>query len=115
MSKVLLFSESAATRDYVAGSLVHGGLQVTTASDGAGFLKCLAVAKFDLAVIDLHAYTINSVELVNSLKRRVPPIPSILLANSGSEQTALKCSADQVLFKPVDPHDMVAAANKVLG
>lgn len=115
MSKILVFIEQAATREHAAESLLHGGFQVTAASDGAAFLKSLAAQKFDLAIIDLHAYSINSVELLNTLKRRASPIPSILLANSESEKVALACHADHVLFRPVSVADWVVAANKVLG
>ena len=118
---VLLAEDNPINALLVTAALGRSGHRVTHVTDGAAALAAMADTKFSMVLMDLHMPGMDGPDAILALRRtedetgvkRTPVI--VLTADARAETaTAMKAiGADSVLSKPVDPHALTMACEKV--
>jgi CheY-like chemotaxis protein len=88
------------------------GHVVREAQDGAEALEEVERELPDLVVTDVMMPHMNGIELAERLQARAAPVP--LIAISADRQKLAEVAADVKIEKPFDPHELVAAATRLL-
>ena len=117
MNTILLIEdglESSPTADL----LNRSGYRVIAADDGSSALSLLQKgASVDLVIIDYAASGSASLELLHSLKKIAPAVPSILLASNASIEMYLKAlslGVFEYLNKPVKTEELIRTVKTAL-
>lgn len=118
---VLVAEDNQINALLVTAALGRAGHRVTHVTDGAAALAAMAETKFSLVLMDLHMPGMDGPDAISALRRiedqtgaaRTPVI--VLTADARAETAAAMKSigADSVLSKPVDPHALTVACEKV--
>ena len=118
MPTALVVDDSATDRRLVGGLLEKSpDWSVVYASDGAQALIELDLIEVDVVVTDLVMPRMNGRELVETIKKRDPLIPVVLITGKGSEQIAVKAlefGAASYLPKRRLSQDLLTTVNRVL-
>ena len=119
MGTVLLVDDSMAARVRARNALVEAGFTVMEAADGVEALEKLATAsEVQLIVCDINMPRMSGVELIEELSRRKQAYPPFLMLTSEGRldliQRARELGARGWMFKPFDPHQLVASAKKIV-
>jgi DNA-binding NtrC family response regulator len=117
MNTILLIEdglESSPTADL----LNRSGYRVIAADDGSSALSLLQKgASVDLVIIDYAASGSASLELLHSLKKIAPAVPSILLASNASIEMYLKAlslGVFEYLNKPIKTEELIRTVKTAL-
>jgi CheY-like chemotaxis protein/anti-sigma regulatory factor (Ser/Thr protein kinase) len=117
-TKVLVVDDSAMDRR-LARRLIekYTGMIPTLAVDGRDALAAIDRDVPDIVVTDLHMPEMDGLELVESVRRRLPHLPVILMTAHGSEDTAvqaLRRGAASYVPKRSLADDLVSTIESVL-
>ena len=88
MARILIVEDSPTHAEQMQGLLEASGHEAAVAETGAAALKSLAVRQPDLILIDYMLPGMNGLQLIETVRRYFPRIPSILVAAEGSEEIA---------------------------
>lgn len=119
MRTALLVSPDAPTRDSLIAALNGSGIAAVAASECDTALRCLASVKADIVLLDTTCS--NVAGLREDVRELSGPIPVLYIAgrDPGYSPVAFTRNgngyADQVIRRPFDPSDVVAAAKAALG
>ena len=122
MAKILVIEDVDAVRRAIVSVLqTLGGHDVITASDGQMGLEVLEKETVDLTVTDIWMPKEDGISFLQKAKERYPTMPVIVVTGGGPNFPPIELSAsimeshgaDQVLIKPFDDEDLLAAVAKL--
>ena len=115
MARVLVVEDDPSDRVILGNIVERTGHEVYFASDGKQALKIHVKKSIDVVVTDLQMPRVNGLEFIMSLRALFPETPIIVVSGLKPELLAEVRSrgALVVLSKPVDPHELVEALEKV--
>jgi len=116
---VLLVEDDPEIRAPFRGLLEHAGFSVREATDGLQAIGMFQVHAVDAIVIDLVLPRLDGITTIITLRhtlhgQQVPIIVVTALNDSQSAQSARQAGANEVLFKPIRPYQLMEALNKYL-
>jgi len=122
MKTILVVDDEADIRDMMESHLTEIGYEVVTAADGKEALRKLAENDFDLVLMDVHIPEMDGLEATRQIRNPASPvrnhaIPIIAVTASAlkiDEEACLQAGMNNYLSKPVLPHELVAAIDKVI-
>ncbi|MEY8735469.1 response regulator [Peribacillus frigoritolerans] len=116
MTKILIVDDDAHIRELINLLLRKEGFDLYEASDGMQALKVMAIAKIDLAVIDIMMPNMDGWQLCKEL-REFSDIPILMLTAKGETTQKVKgfgLGADDYLVKPFEPIELVLRIKALL-
>lgn len=120
MAKILVVDDLPANRALLVTLIGHSGHQALESGDGAEALEVVRVHRPELVISDILMPTMDGYEFVRQL-RADPQLAStqvIFCSAHYHEQEArslaLACGVSQVLVKPCEPEDVLAAIEQAL-
>jgi DNA-binding NarL/FixJ family response regulator len=117
MTRVMVVDDHPMWRDAVARDLTEAGLEVVaTASNGEEALRRAAVARPNVAVVDLRLPTMTGVDVTRDLVRADPSLRVLVLSASGERDdvlAAVKAGATGYLVKSASREEFLAAVHSV--
>lgn len=120
MALVLIVDDQPVNRELVA-SLLHGsGHDTLQAADGCEALELVRLRRPDLVICDILMPVMDGYEFVRAL--RAEPVLShtpvvfysATFMESSARELAVRCGVSEVLIKPCEPEDILAAVGRVL-
>ena len=115
---ILLIDDNPGMLETLSDILTSCGFEVDTALDGSQALQKFEAQSYSVAVVDIILPGMNGVELIRKLKPEHPDTSFIVItAYTDSELTrqAREEQATAILYKPVDPHQLVTLVKKLTG
>jgi DNA-binding response OmpR family regulator len=109
---VLVVDDERFIVDLIADVLEDEGFSVIRAFDGVQATKAIRRRLPDLVIADIMMPYLDGVTLAQSLQKRDPPIPVILMSAGRREMPAFDGT---FLPKPFDLDELVALARKLTG
>ena len=119
-TQILIVDDSRVTREVTKVFLIAKDVNLLEARHGEDALKVVRESKPDLVVADLQMPRLDGAGLCRALaaEAELAPVPVIILtsnADAASKQRCLDAGAREVLNKPVQPAELLAAINRQLG
>ncbi|HVL45643.1 MAG TPA: EAL domain-containing protein [Acidovorax sp.] len=120
MAKILVVDDLPANRALVVTLIGHSGHQALEAADGAEALAVVRTERPDLVISDILMPTMDGFEFVRQLRSEhgLAATQVIFCSAHYQEEQALRlaeaCGVTQVLFKPCEPQDILAAIEQAL-
>lgn len=118
MARILIVEDSPTQAEQLQGVLEGAGYETTLAANGAEALTSLALAVPDLVLADYMMPEINGLQLIETIRRDYPRVPSILVAAQGSEDIAAEAlqrgAAGYIPKRRINP-DLLRTVQKLLG
>ncbi len=120
MAKILVVDDLPANRALVVTLIGHSGHQALEAADGAQALEMVRAERPDLVISDILMPTMDGYEFVRQLRadHGLAATQVIFYSAHYREQEArslaLACGVTQVLVKPCEPQDILAAIEQAL-
>ena len=118
---VLVVDDDDRIRDLVARYLTENGFFVSTAEDAAQAKEILAVAQYDVLVVDVMMPGQDGMSLTDELRQKINgqnnDVPILLLTAMGEVEDKIKglsAGADDYLTKPFDPRELVLRLQAIL-
>jgi DNA-binding NtrC family response regulator len=114
--RVLLADDEPLSREFLAEALAEFGCEVTAVADGDAAFAALRSQPFDLVLTDLRMPGRDGVAVVTEARLRDPDMPVVLVTAHGTLGVAVEAmreGADDVLEKPVSPHDLGLSLRRV--
>jgi len=111
MAKILLVEDDAAAAQFAITWLTDENYLVEWASDGAKALDLLAIADFDVILLDWEVPKHSGYEILRHLRDRGNHTPVIMLTGKGAlkdKEMGLDGGADDYLAKPYDLSELCA-------
>ena len=118
MQRVLVVDDSAATRDFIGGSLEDAlGIEVDYAASGLEALKRLPTGQYDLIFTDINMPNINGLELIRFIRQnpalaKVPIVVISTEATAADRDRAMQLGGTDYLVKPFTAEQVVATFKK---
>jgi CheY-like chemotaxis protein len=112
VSRILVVDDEPDLRYILRWIFERAGHEVSEASDGAQALKSALASLPDLVVTDMMMPVMGGAELITHLRANPLTAGIPILAATGDCHVA--GAADQVLAKPYDPTQLVAAADALI-
>ena len=115
--RILIVEEERMLARSMKSILEAKGFSVENLPDGSSGLRCALTGVYDLLILSITAPGSNGIQIVESVRKRHPMVPIILLATqSGTEDRImyLSAGADYYLPKPFDFREMVACVDALL-
>lgn len=115
MPRVLIIDDQKDVRAMVAIVLRVNRFEVEEADSGAAALKAFAEGSFDAAIVDIFLGDTSGVDVIASLRERMPGLP--IIAVSGMTTLDFLDQAPHLanvvcLQKPFRPNDLLQALRK---
>ena len=118
MARILIVEDSRTQAEQLQGVLEGAGYETTLAENGTEALKSLAVTLPDLLLVDYMMPEMDGLQLIETVRRDFPRIPSILVAAEGSEEIAAEAlqrgAAGYIPKRRLNP-DLLRTVQKLLG
>jgi two-component system chemotaxis response regulator CheY len=120
MKRLLIVDDSKLMRDMVAACLRPlGSVSFEFAGTGLEAIERLALAAFDLVVLDLNMPDVGGVEVVEFVRAqdRLRTLPILIVTTRGdddSKQRVLAAGASAFLAKPFAPEQILGEARRLL-
>jgi DNA-binding response OmpR family regulator len=111
MAKILLVEDDASAAQFAITWLTDENYLVEWASDGAKALDLLAIADFDVILLDWELPKHSGYEILRHLRDRGNRTPVIMLTGKGTikdKEMGLDGGADDYLAKPYDLSELCA-------
>jgi CheY-like chemotaxis protein len=131
MKNILLIDDDTHVREPIAKALSRAGFNVQTAVNADSGLASLADGEFDLLISDIIMPGIDGVQAIRQARASHPDIKIIAISGGGNfaQETfepdaitttaylraATDAGADEVLTKPFERQELIAAVNKLTG
>ncbi len=115
-SRLLVVDDDAELRELIDQYLSGQGFEVETVEDGVAMDERLAVAQFDLIILDLMLPGEDGLSIAKRLKSDAD-IPIVILSAQGDDVdriVGLEVGADDYLPKPFNPRELLARIRAVL-
>lgn len=113
---ILLVDDDPMLCQLFATSLLRHDYQVESVYSGIDALKYCNANPVDLIVLDVMMSGMDGLDVVATI-RLTSDIPIILLSartDSGSRMRGINAGANEYLFKPITPDDLLACIRKLL-
>lgn len=120
MAGILIIDDDETIRSVFKRFLEGKGYEVTVAADGRQGLRALEDGAIDLVITDIMMPETDGLEVVMAIRGRETDIPVIAISGGMHAMPmdflpmAKKFGAKDVLYKPVELDDLLAAVNKAL-
>lgn len=120
MNKVLIVDDSKLMREMVAACLQPlGEVEFVFAETGLEAIERLALAGFDLVVLDLDMPDLGGLELTEFVRaqERLRGLPILIVTTRGDEESRarlLEAGASSFLAKPFAPQQILDEARQLL-
>jgi two-component system response regulator RegA len=111
-STFLIVDDDGIFRERLAKALAARGFDVRTASNASDGLELARVFQPALALVDIRMPEKSGLELVQELQQESPGTRTVVLSGYGSVAAtveAMRLGADNVISKPADVDDILAA------
>jgi CheY-like chemotaxis protein len=112
MSTILVVDDEQPIRELVTRVLERRGHRVIACSNAASALE--AAGPVDLLLVDLVLPEVNGRELAETLRKRWPNLPVILMSGYLSEEELMPPPPSSFLQKPMLPSAVVQAIEALL-
>jgi signal transduction histidine kinase/DNA-binding response OmpR family regulator len=120
--RVLLVDDNATNRRVLGSQVLHWGMHLTEAADGADAMKVLEInqsSPFDVLLIDYYMPNMDGFDLAATLKQdaRFQELKIIMLSSASIRGQGARCrelGIDAFLTKPVASHELLHALNALL-
>jgi CheY-like chemotaxis protein len=117
---VLVVDDSRVTREVTKCYLIGKGVTLLDARHGEDALKVIRERRPDVVIADLQMPRMDGPGLCEALQadaelRKLPVIILTSNVDARSRERCLKAGAKEVLSKPVQPTDLIAAIRRHLG
>lgn len=117
MAQVLLAEDEETVREFVSRVLTMHGHSVLEAKDGAQAVELMNQHHFDLLLTDIVMPIMDGITLALKVRATRPHVPIILMtgyANESQRAHNLSVLIEDLLSKPFNKDQLVAAVNKAL-
>ncbi len=130
MASILVVDDEPDVAEAIQSVLEHGGFTVVTANSALQGLAAIEQQNFDVVVTDIIMPKVNGLELIRRLRTGHPRIRVIAISGGGSFgplslkpeaisthafiAAARDAGAEEVLTKPFDMDDLLAAVRRHL-
>ncbi|MBO6506403.1 MAG: response regulator [Kordiimonadaceae bacterium] len=117
MAQVLLAEDEDTVREFVSRVLTMQGHSVLEAKDGAQAVELMNQHHFDLLLTDIVMPIMDGISLALKVRSQRPDVPIILMtgyANESQRAHNLSVLIEELLSKPFNKDELVAAVNKAL-
>jgi DNA-binding response OmpR family regulator len=114
---ILVVDDEPNLRATLACILQDEGYVVTTAANAQEALQYLQAGAYDLAFFDVKMPEVSGLALLSDVRALYPKMPVLILtahASLDSAIEALRNSADDYLFKPIDPPQILNRVRQLL-
>lgn len=118
MAQILLAEDEDTVREFVSRVLVMHGHSVIEARDGAKAVELMSQHHFDLLLTDIVMPIMDGISLALKVRATRPDVPIILMtgyANESQRAHNLSVLIEELLSKPFNKDELIAAVNKALG
>jgi DNA-binding response OmpR family regulator len=116
-NSILVVDDEPNLRATLARILQDEGYAVTTAANAQEALQYLQAGAYDLAFFDIQMPEVSGLDLLSNVRVLYPEMPVLILtahASLDSAIEALRNSADDYLFKPIDPPQILNRVRQLL-
>ncbi len=116
--KLLAVDSDTGALSGIQACLEGGELQITTASSGADAIRILEFSKVDLVILDIQIRDIDGLSFLQYIREQFKDIEVIMTARSPSVPDAvraIKGGAENFLAKPLQPNELLAAVERLVG
>lgn len=117
MARVLLAEDESTVREFVSRALTLHGHSVLEAHDGAQAVELMNQHHFDLLLTDIVMPIMDGITLALKVRDTRPNVPIILMtgyANESQRAHNLSVLIEELLSKPFNKDQLMAAVNKAL-
>jgi len=119
MARILVVDDSAVMRRNIVHTVTHAGHEIVAqASDGGQAYNLYKIHSPDLVTMDINMPEVNGIEAVKQIITDFPKAKIIMVSALDQKHMvleALKCGAKHYIIKPINPENLVAVINKILG
>ena len=122
MSKILVIDDDALVRATIVTMLEDAGHEAICAADGESGLRVIVDDGVELVVLDVWMPEVDGITVLKTIRANHPELPTIIMSGGGPKaplehSTALADTygAADVLFKPFDSDELIAAVDRALG
>lgn len=122
MKRILLVEDQPLVRKAVRGALEDAGFSVVEAGDGEEGLSAARRDSFDLAIVDIWMPRVDGIEFLKQVRAIHADLPVIVISGGGPDaplevkaHLAQAHGAHEVLFKPFEDDELMAAVDRALG
>lgn len=117
MAQILVVDWEEEERVYLWSVLEEEGHHLFFAGDGQAALQVWEHKDVDLVITELYLPELNGLRLIKELVKRDPYGRILAISEISADMLDLAedYGACSILYKPVEPRDLVAAVNKALG
>lgn len=119
MARILVVDDSAVMRRNIVHTVTHAGHEIVAqASDGGQAYNLYKIHSPDLVTMDINMPEVNGIEAVKRIITDFPKAKIIMVSALDQKHMvleALKCGAKHYIIKPINPENLVAVINKILG
>jgi DNA-binding response OmpR family regulator len=118
--RVLVVDDDHDLRELIRSSLEIAGFDAFDAADGREAMGLFVDRSPDVVVTDIFMPEMDGLELLMKLREFLPRVPVIVISGGGqhrdrtSVRAALALGAVELLTKPCDMNDVVAAVRRAL-
>jgi CheY-like chemotaxis protein len=124
MASILIIDDDRLVRESARILLQSRGHDVEVAADGRAGIDAVEVGSFDLAIVDLFMNGIDGLQVMKAIRRIKPGFP--MIAASGFmfngdcpqmpefEAMAVEAGASSTLYKPLRPHEVLCAVERMV-
>jgi DNA-binding response OmpR family regulator len=120
MTRILIIEDDDQTREMLAQAFVRKGYEVEQAVNGAeGYRKAIKTSP-EVLVTDILMPEKDGLETIRDLRKRMPDTRIIAVSGGGHSvkldylPAAKLMGADLILYKPVDPIDLLEKVEQLL-
>lgn len=108
--KLLVVDDDKLVRDSLQSLIANAGYVVDVAKNGAEAEAMSVDTYYSVALIDIRLPDMKGIELLEKIKKYVPPTRKIILTGYPDLETAIEAvnkKADAYLVKPFDPETLL--------
>lgn len=114
---ILIIDDEASLRQTMARILLRAGFEVTTVGNGQEGLSIIDQHTFDMAYLDIRLPDMNGLEVLKTMRGKLPEMPIILFTaqpDLHSAVEALRRGATDYLMKPLKPETVIQRTRDIL-
>jgi len=116
--RALIVEDERDLTTLIAYHLERHGIKTTTAADGEIGLMLATRNEYDIVILDLMLPSLSGLEISRQLHNRKQPAPPVIILTAVSPDIVAsireKLCAEQVIFKPFKPQDLVNSVTRLI-